>query len=53
MVTQRLVGSLAAETVGLEIAREMTVSGDRLIIELQTTVDGEPVIRPLTWRRAG
>lgn len=53
MVTQRLVGSLSAETVGLEIAREMTVSGDHLVIRLDTTVDGQPVTRTLTWRRVG
>lgn len=52
-VAQRLIGSLAVETVGLEIARQMTVSGDRLVIELDTTVNGEPVTRTLTWRRVG
>ena len=52
-VTQRLVGSLAPETVGLEITRRMTVSGDRLTIRLDTTVNGEPVTRTLTWQRVG
>lgn len=53
MVTQRLTGSLSAGTVGLEIARRMTVSADQLVIKLDTTVGGEPVARTLTWRRVG
>ena len=52
-VTQVLTGSLSAETVGLQIARQMSVSGDRLVISLGTTVDGEPVTRTLTWKRVG
>lgn len=53
VVTQKLVGSLSAETVGLEISREMTVAGDNLVIRLETTVEGEPVTRTLTWKRVG
>lgn len=52
-VTQRLLGSLTADNVGLVLSRKMTVDGDRLIIRLRTSVDGEPVDRTLTWRRIG
>ena len=53
MVTQRLLASLARENVGLLLSREMTVTGDQLVIGLQTVVQGEPVTRTLTWRRVG
>jgi hypothetical protein len=52
-VTQRLLASLARENVGLVLGREMTVTGDQLVIRLQTVVQGEPVTRTLTWRRVG
>lgn len=53
-VTQRLVGALSAESVGLEITREMKVDGDHLVIGLRTTsITGEPVTRTLTWKRIG
>lgn len=53
-VTQRLLGALSAESVGMEISREMTVDGDRLIVSLRTTsLSGEPVTRTLTWKRVG
>jgi len=53
-VTQRLVGALSAESVGLEITREMKVDGDHLIISLRTTsITGEQVTRTLAWKRVG
>lgn len=53
-VTQRLVGALAPENVGMVLTRAMTVEGDRLTIALETTAtDGRPVVRTLTWRRVG
>ena len=53
-VTQRLLGALSAESVGLELSREMRVEGDRLVIRLRTTsLAGEPVVRTLTWMRIG
>ena len=53
-VTQRLVGALSAESVGLEVTREMKVDGDLLVISLRTTsLTGEPVTRTLTWKRVG
>jgi predicted DNA-binding protein with PD1-like motif len=53
-VTQRLLGALSPDNVGLVLTREMQVSGDTLVIKLQTTAaDGTPVTRTLTWRRVG
>jgi hypothetical protein len=53
-VTQRLAGALSAESVGLEITREMKVDGDHLVIGLRTTsITGEQVTRTLTWTRVG
>src|SRR5262249_30149409 len=53
-VTQRLLGSLSQENVGLVLTREMHVRGDELVIRLQTSAaDGTPVTRTLTWRRVG
>jgi hypothetical protein len=53
-VTQCLHGSLSKENVGMVLARGMTVAGDRLTIQLQTTSSlGDPVTRTLTWERVG
>lgn len=52
-VTQRLAGSLAPENVGIVLTRAMQVENDRLVIALQTTVQGETVTRTLTWKRVG
>lgn len=53
-VTQRLLGALSAENVGLVLTRGMTVEGDRLTIEVATTSpQGEPLVRTLTWKRVG
>jgi len=52
-VTQRLVGALSAENVGLVLTRSMRVLGDELVIQLETaSADGTPVTRTLRWRRA-
>jgi hypothetical protein len=52
-VTQRLVGALSAENVGLVLTRSTQVSGDELVIQLDTaSADGTPVIRTLRWTRA-
>jgi hypothetical protein len=53
-VTQRLLGCLSNENVGQELTRAMTVAGDTLTIQLQTTSSqGEPITRTLTWQRVG
>lgn len=52
IVTQTLLGSLAASNVGMVLSRAMEVRGDSLFIKLDTTAaDGIPVVRTLTWRR--
>ena len=52
-VTQRLLGALSAENVGMVLTRSMRVSGDDLLIQLQTaSADGTPVVRTLRWTRA-
>jgi len=51
-VTQRLVGALSKENVGLVVTRRMLVEGDTLTIKLETTsAEGEAVIRTLIWSR--
>ncbi|HEV2292096.1 MAG TPA: lipocalin-like domain-containing protein [Gemmatimonadales bacterium] len=51
-VTQRLTGALSPENVGQVLIRAMTVTGDELTIQLETTsVDGVPVVRTLRWSR--
>src|SRR5262249_6179587 len=52
-VTQRLVGALSAENVGMVLTRSMRVSDDELVIQLDTaSADGTPVVRTLRWTRA-
>ena len=52
MVSTHLTAALSREGVGKTHKRRMTVEGDTLTIELDTTTpDGEPVKRTLTWRR--
>ena len=51
-VTQRLVGALSKENVGLVVTRKMLVEGDTLTIRLETTsADGEAIVRTLIWSR--
>jgi hypothetical protein len=53
-VTQRLIGALSQENVGLVLTRAMTVADDELTIRLETaTGSGEPITRTLRWRRIG
>jgi hypothetical protein len=53
-VTQRLLGALSAENVGLVLTRGMRVDADRLTISLRTTAaTGEPATRTLVWKRIG
>jgi hypothetical protein len=52
-VTQRLLGALSAENVGMVLTRSMQVLGDELVIQLATaSADGTPVVRTLRWTRA-
>lgn len=51
-VTQRLMGSLSPQNVGMVLTRAMQVRGDTLVIRLETTAaDGAAVVRTLTWKR--
>ena len=53
-VTTSLAGALSPENVGQVFTRTMSVVGDELTIRLETaSVDGEPIIRTLRWRRIG
>ena len=53
-VTQRLLGSLSQENVGMVLTRAMEVTGDSLVIKLGTSAsDGSAVTRTLTWQRVG
>jgi hypothetical protein len=53
-VTQRLLGALSPENVGLVLTRGMDVDGDSLVIRLETShPDGTAVTRTLTWQRVG
>lgn len=53
-VTQRLVGALSKENVGLVVTRKMLVEADTLTITLETTsAQDEAVIRTLIWTRIG
>jgi hypothetical protein len=47
-----LEGALTAENIGMEVSRTLTVNGGNLVIQLETTtIEGEPVVRTLTWER--
>jgi hypothetical protein len=51
-VTQTLLGALSRDNVGQVITRVMSVDNDVLTIRLETeTVDGDPIVRTLTWQR--
>lgn len=53
-VIHRLQGALNAANIGLEVARSLTVAGNKLEIRLDTsTLEGEPVTRTLIWQRIG
>jgi len=53
-VLHKLEAALTPANVGIEVARTLSVEGDRLTIVLETaTPDGEPVTRTLTWNRIG
>ena len=51
-VLHRLEGALTPENIGIEVLRTLTVNGNTLVIQLETTTPkGEPVTRTLTWER--
>jgi Lipocalin-like domain len=51
-VLHQLEAAITLKNVGMEVARTLTVEGDRLTIVLKTSApDGEPITRTLTWNR--
>ena len=51
-VQHTLLGSLTPANTGMSISRDLRVDGDRLMLQLETTtIEGEPVLRTLTWKR--
>ena len=51
-VAHTLIGSITPANVGITISRDLRVSDDRLIIQLETlTTEGEPITRTLIWKR--
>jgi hypothetical protein len=53
-VTQRLLGALSRENVGVVLTRAMEVRADTLVIRLDTAAaDGTALTRTLTWSRVG
>jgi hypothetical protein len=51
-VIHSLDGALNPNNIGIKVRRRLTVTGDRLQIELETTtLEGEPVSRTLLWER--
>jgi len=51
-VAHTLLGSLSAANTGITVLRDLRVSEDQLIIQLETTTpEGEPVTRTLTFKR--
>jgi hypothetical protein len=52
IVAHTLLGSVVPANIGMTVNRKIQVIDDKLIIELETTsVDGEAIIRTLTWER--
>ena len=50
-VTQELLGALSPGDVGKVVIRDFQIDGAELVISLETSNSGEPVMRTLRWRR--
>ena len=51
-MAQRLTGALSPENAGQGLTRGMPVTGDELLIRVDTaSADGEPIVRTLRWKR--
>ncbi|HPG06531.1 MAG: lipocalin-like domain-containing protein [Saprospiraceae bacterium] len=51
-VKHTLTGSINENNIGISVWRDLRISGNQLIIQLETTtIEGEPIIRTLTWQR--
>ena len=52
LVAHTLIGSINPENIGITVSRNLTVKGDQLTIQLDTTTqEGEPVVRTLILKR--
>lgn len=52
LVAHTLIGSINPENIGITVSRNLTVKGNQLTIQLDTTnQEGEPVVRTLIWKR--
>ena len=51
-VNHTLIGSINEKNIGISVWRDLRVIKNKLIIQLETTtIDGEPIVRTLTWNR--
>ncbi|AYB30930.1 lipocalin-like domain-containing protein [Chryseolinea soli] len=51
-VAHTLMGSITPSNVGMTVYRDLKVSDDRLVIQLETTtLEGEEIVRTLVWER--
>ena len=51
-VNHTLIGSINEKNIGISVWRDLRVVDNKLIIQLETTtMDGEPIVRTLTWNR--
>jgi len=51
-VKHTLSGSINDQNIGISVWRDLRVINNKLIIQLDTTtIDGEPIVRTLTWNR--
>lgn len=51
-VKHTLLGSINEKNIGITVWRDLRITGDQLIIQLDTTtLEGEPIVRTLTWKR--
>lgn len=51
-VKHTLMGSVNEQNIGISVWRDLRVNNNILIIQLETTtIEGEPIVRTLTWHR--
>jgi len=51
-VKHTLIGSITPSNIGMIVFRDLRVVDGKLTIQLETTtLDGEPIVRTLTWER--
>lgn len=51
-VAHTLTGSITPSNIGMTVSRDLRVNDDKLTIQLETTtLEGEPIVRTLIWKR--